>query len=523
LKKKIKNILRKVFHIFRGNDIIIRIYLSFVVLLALTVILLGTVFLRLYEKNYTDSYTRILNEQCKVVAKRVGKLARQNKIERFEKYTVDLDELEHAQERDVWIVSNPSADQPLSVDFTNADAYSLESKMTSVLEKAFQGETSSSVNYDDVYGMMILYVATPVYVDTDKTEVSGAVMLVAMLERQQMGVRQGKYLITISAVLALLVSYVVALGFSRYLSKPLRQIGKDIMRLSRGDYQPLQASHPGTQIGRLEMALDKLAGRLRQIVEERANLDQVRRDFFANVSHELRTPITVIRGYAESLADGVVVSEDQVEEYHQRILQECQSMERLVGDLFILSKMQNPDFQMDMEPVSLVQIFSDVVRNGRMLGKEKGISFVLDMPEDDPCLVIGDYDRLRQMFLVITDNAVKFSKENGKIEIGITKIIWEPEQSPEQTPEHVEPGSQLQISIRDYGVGIPPEQLPYIFEKFYTSKLRQNDKGTGLGLMIAKRIAMRHGGDISVESTVGEGTTFYFTLKGCSIEEAENL
>jgi signal transduction histidine kinase len=173
--------------------------------------------------------------------------------------------------------------------------------------------------------------------------------------------------------------------------------------------------------------------------------------------------------------------------------------------------------------VSLVQIFSDVVRNGRMLGKEKGISFVLDMPEDDPCLVIGDYDRLRQMFLVITDNAVKFSKENGKIEIGITKIIWEPEQSPEQTPEDVEPGSQLQISIRDYGVGIPPEQLPYIFEKFYTSKLRQNDKGTGLGLMIAKRIAMRHGGDISVESTVGEGTTFYFTLKGCSIEEAENL
>jgi signal transduction histidine kinase len=508
-----------VLRIFRGNDIIIRIYLSFVVLLALTVILIGAIFLHLYQQNYTASYTQILNKQSKVIASRVGKLARNNKVSRFEKYTTDLDELEHAQERDVWIVSNPDAVHKLSIDFTNADAHSLETEMSRILEKAFQGDTVSRTNYDHVYGMMILYVATPVYVDKDKKEVAGAVMLVAMLERQQMGVRQGKYLITISALLALLVSYVVALGFSGYLSRPLRKIGRDIMRLSREDYQPLEVAHPRTQIGRLELALDKLARRLRQNVKERQNLDQLRRDFFANVSHELRTPITVIRGYAESLADGVIHAPGQVEEYHQRIVQECQSMERLVGDLFILSKMQNPDFEMEMEPVSLVQIFSDVVRNSRILGQEKGISFELNMPEDDPCLMIGDYDRLRQMFLVITDNAVKFSKENGKIEITITRN----KQGTSKVQEGVEGDDILQIFIRDYGVGISPEQIPYIFEKFYTSKLRQNDKGTGLGLMIAKRIAKRHGGDIFVESTEGEGTTFSFTFTGCSVEEAENL
>jgi signal transduction histidine kinase len=208
-----------------------------------------------------------------------------------------------------------------------------------------------------------------------------------------------------------------------------------------------------------------------------------------------------------------------VEEYHRRIVQECQGMERLVGDLFILSKMQNPDFQIEKEPVSLVQIFSDVVRNGRILGKEKGISFDLSLPEDDPCLMLGDYDRLRQMFLVITDNAVKFSKENGRIEIAIER--FEREKSEKQEDDTTE--SILHISIRDYGVGISKEQLPFIFEKFYTSKLRQNDQGTGLGLMIAKQIALRHGGDIHVESTEGEGTKFSFEFVGCSVEEAENL
>ena len=114
------------------------------------------------------------------------------------------------------------------------------------------------------------------------------------------------------------------------------------------------------------------------------------------------------------------------------------------------------------------------------------------------------------MFLIIVDNAVKFSDENGVIEISMER---------QQEKDWV----RLWIQIRDYGIGISEEQLPYIFEKFYTSKLRQNQNGTGLGLMIAKQIALRHGGDISVESQPGEGTTFYFSFTECSVEDAEAL
>ncbi len=506
--------MKKILQTFRGNDIILRIYLSFAFVLAVTAVLIGVIFMELYQTNYLDSYTKTLNRQSKIIAKRVSKFARNNKIDKFMNYSTYIDEIERAEETDVWIVSDENAKNPLSEDFINADTNSLTEDMYDVLEGAFQGKQTSSSNYDKVYGMLILRVAAPVYSDKERTEVCGAVMLVSMLDRQSMGLKEGKYLISISALLAVLVSYVISLGFSKYLSRPLEKIDKDIMKMAKGDYSSITIGNQKSQLGRLEMALDGLAGQLRKIEEERNQLDQVRQDFFANVSHELRTPITVIRGYSESLADGVITQEEQVQEFYQRIVQECQGMERLVGDLFILSKMQNPDFEIEKEPVSLVQVFSDVIRNGKILGQEKQLEIQFQSPEGDPCLVLGDYDRLRQMFLIIVDNAVKFSHENGKIRIELKKSIEEDKKGKQQR-------SMLHVCIRDNGVGISQEDLPFVFEKFYKSKLKQNEKGTGLGLVIARQIAIRHDGEIWVESEEGEGTTFFFSFQECLLEEDE--
>ena len=231
----------------------------------------------------------------------------------------------------------------------------------------------------------------------------------------------------------------------------------------------------------------------------------MRQEFTANVSHELRTPITVVRGYAEMLHDDVLSGEEDVRGVYDRILLECQGMERLVQDLFLLSKMQNPDFQMDKEPVSLAQIFADVMRSARVIGEDKEIHFVVDIPEEQPFMIEGDYGRLRQMFLIVLDNAVKFSERGGKVHLTL-----------------VSRDGLIKAQIADQGIGIAPEELPYIFEKFYKSKLTQNEKGTGLGLMIAKQIILRHGGDVEVQSVPGEGTTFTFTfMELTSLEEYE--
>lgn len=491
---------KSVFRRMQENDVILRFYLSFAIVLALTGVLTGSIFMMLYQKNYIRSYTELLTSQGKIISRRVRKFVADDKANKFQQYNAYIDELEQAEKTDVWIVSMPEADKPLPEVFVNADVDedNVSAGTLSVLKKTFSsGKIVSKAEYDNTYGMTTLSVAIPVR-DKETRKVSGAVLMVSMIDRQTMGLREGKYLISLSVLLALFLSYIVAVFFSKYLSRPLARLGHYIAKLAGGDYSRIEVKKPHSQIGILEKSLDHLAGELQRSEKEREELEQVRRDFFANVSHELRTPITVMRGFTESLADGVIQEPEQVNELHQRILQECQGMERLVEDLFILSKMQNPDFQIEKEPVSLQQIFGDVLRSGRVLGKEKGVELTLTAPEDDPCLVLGDYGRLRQMFMIIVDNGVKFSGENGRVEITIEKRE-----------------GKFDISIRDYGVGISGDQLPFIFEKFYTSKMRQNEKGTGLGLMIARQIALRHGGEIRVESEVGQGTTFIFCFEEC--------
>ncbi len=175
------------------------------------------------------------------------------------------------------------------------------------------------------------------------------------------------------------------------------------------------------------------------------------------------------------------------------MLSECKTMERLVGDLLLLSKMQNPDFAIEKEPVNLVQVFDDIIRSAGAIAEKKNIS--IEVVKDNPVLMMhGDYDRLRQMLMVILDNAIKFSNENKTVHINLLKK------------------DKIIVSIRDEGIGIEPCDITNIFEKFYKTNLRQNASGTGLGLAIAKQIAIKHGGSIEVSSTPGVGSTFVFTF-----------
>lgn len=498
---------RSLFRRLQGNDVVVKMYTSFAFVLALTGVLTGFIFMALYQKNYIRSYTNLLTKQGKIISRRVTNFAYRRSEDKFQKYNVYVDELEQAENTDVWIVSKKEAENPLPEEYSNADAdeENISKGTQKLLVETFKnGEINSNAEYDSAYGMTTLSVVLPI-IDKETRETCGAVMMVSMIDRQTMGIREGKYLIALSVLLAFVISYVVAMLFARYLSRPLSRIGKNISRLAGGNYGKISVKKPHSQIGILENSLDYLAGQLRHAEREREELEQVRRDFFANVSHELRTPITVIRGYTETLADGVIEDPEQVHGLHRKMLQECQGMERLVEDLFILSKMQNPDFQIEKEPVSLMQVFGDVLRSGRMLGREKEIAIDFQAPQGEPCLMLGDYGRLRQMFLVILDNAIKFSHPHGQVKICLERR-----------------DGRLLISIQDFGMGISEEQLPFIFEKFYTSKMRQNEKGTGLGLMIARQIALRHGGDISVESREGEGATFYFDFEECvSTEDFE--
>ena len=258
--------------------------------------------------------------------------------------------------------------------------------------------------------------------------------------------------------------------------------------LAGGDYSVKTGVHNKDEFGELASAIDILSDRLDLANRESDNLMKLRRDFVANISHELRTPVTVIRGSLEALRDEVVVDPEQVKNYYGQMLSESIFLQRLVDDLLDLSRLQNTGFKMEMHELSLCDVLNDVVRSARNIALEKHIEIQYEQ-DSSPCVVAGDYGRIRQMLMIILDNAIKFSSEDSIVSISL---------------------KNKEVSIRDYGVGIPPEDLAYIFERFYKTKSEQNKNGTGLGLSIAKQIAERHNIKVSVNSNQLEGTEFRF-------------
>lgn len=479
------------------HSLFFRVYLYFGIILSVTAILIGVIFIRLYEQSSIKSYRSDLENQINSVCGRLSEFVEDRDYQSSSYYLEILSELI----RDVYIFSNPLANNPMDSRMTTvplSQIEGLEYEFEEVLKKAFLGEKNNKSVYVKAYQSKMLIVGAPV---VDKhNDVIGAVLLINYLSAQNNIVNNGRRMIVNSVLVALLISFIIAIIFARNISHPITVMRRSALQLADGNYDYKIGLERKDEIGELAMSIDILANRLSENDQLRKNMEQMRMDFFANVSHELRTPITVLRGYTETLSDGIVTNPEKIQHYYDRMVSECKSMERLVGDLLILAKMQNPDFNIDKEPINLIQVFDDIERSAYAIAREKGIK--IEIKKDNHCMMMmGDYDRLRQMFMVILDNAIKFSEKNSIIYINLKEM------------------DKLIITIQDEGIGISEEELPFIFEKFYKSKLRQNAKGSGLGLMIAKQIALKHGGDIKVSSKLGKGTKFTFVFDNLNLEE----
>ncbi len=471
------------------NRLFIKTYTSFAAVITVFALILGMLYMRMYENATVANYEQSLTKKAQAISGRCTTYFLDNQYYEWWNYLIMLSELEGTE---IWSISNPGATTPLPGSMaTNLDADTLTSEYVEIAQSAFQNKAEIRTQFSSYHECDIITVGVPV--QGRNGEVAGAILLISPVETQKEVVNSSWYMILMSGMVALVISFIIAIPFARSLTQPVTSMRSTALELASGNYKAKTGIVRYDEIGELATTMDFLAEKLAENEIERRNMEQMRLDFFANVSHELRTPITVVRGYTESLVDGVVSDEERRQQYYARMLSECQSMERLVGDLLLLSKMQNPDFLVEKEPVTLQQVFNDLKRSAGAIAAEKNINIIVSQP-NTPCLMMADYVRLRQMFVVIVDNAIKFSHENSSIYITL------------ETDENI------RVSIRDEGVGISNEELPNIFEKFYKSKLRQNAKGSGLGLAIAKQICLKHNGTIQVESSVGEGTTFTFSF-----------
>ncbi|MBK3494264.1 HAMP domain-containing protein [Viridibacillus sp. YIM B01967] len=235
---------------------------------------------------------------------------------------------------------------------------------------------------------------------------------------------------------------------------------------------------------------------LRDKTEEH-RLDKLRSDFIANVSHELRTPIAMLQGYSEAIMDNVVSSEEERQEMIKIIYDESQRMGRLVTDLLDLARMESGHMRLYKELVPITTVFERITQKFVQVAKEKQVHLTFDTTFEDTLQLEMDEDRIEQVLTNLIDNAIRHTRVEGSVHVTVDRQL-----------------SFACIQVKDNGAGIPTDDLPYVFERFYKAdKARTRGKGgTGLGLAIAKNIVEAHKGRIMVESEVDKGTTFTFYL-----------
>lgn len=236
---------------------------------------------------------------------------------------------------------------------------------------------------------------------------------------------------------------------------------------------------------------------IRDMTEER-RLDKLREDFIANVSHELRTPISLLQGYSEAIVDDVAESPEDKNELAQIIWEESHRMGRLVHELLDIARMEAGQVQLNLEPIEMEPFAERIIKKFKQTADEHNITLTLSKNITNP-LVTCDADQMEQVFTNLIDNAINHTETNSSVHVHISVDA-----------------DTMHATIEDSGKGIPEEDLPFVFERFYkTDKSRTRNgkkKGTGLGLSIAKNIINSHHGTISVQSKVNQGTTFSFKI-----------
>ena len=363
------------------------------------------------------------------------------------------------------------------------------------IKKAISGETTTTENFNDYLNENSITVAVPI---KNGETIEGVVLLHSPVKYMSSALKSGIYTLIFSILAALILASISAVWLSISFTKPLNKIRDTTTELAKGNYEVITQVHQNDEIGELAKSIDKLALQLDKSSKESERFEKMRQNFIANISHELRTPITVIRGSIEAICDGIIKDPEQLKDYNEQILSDSIHLQRLVNDLIDLTKLQNTDFSIDKSTINLFEIINDAVRSMKNISTKKGvkINFSLENAiEEDRYLFVGDYQRIRQMIIIVLDNAIKFSNENQEVDILLKKE-----------------NNKYELKICDSGRGIDSKNIGKIFNRYHKSNTEENKNGMGLGLAIAKEIAIRHNIEIMVESEPYIKTVFTFLI-----------
>lgn len=339
-------------------------------------------------------------------------------------------------------------------------------------------------------GSEVLTIGVPIrYQDITQKDVTiGAVFMLTKMQAMNTAIGNMYRHITTSAAISMILGMVLISLMSTRISRPLVQMNQIAGYIARGNFDKKADVKSRDEIGQLAQSFNAMAVELKKQEDLRAS-------FVANVSHELRSPLTSIHGFAQGMLDGTVEQKDY-QKYLGVIVGETRRLNKLIRELLDLSQIESGKFPLNKQNFDINELISRVLITFEDKIVNKSLEIDVDYRQDK-AMVTADPDRIEQVIINLLDNAVKFTGEGGRIR------IWTHGAS-----------DKILIGISDNGPGIPEEDQPYIWERFYkVDKSHTGKKGTGLGLSIVKKIIDQHGERITLQSQSGSGAVFVFSLK----------
>lgn len=433
---------------------------------------------------YRDSYNKTvdtLNKQLEVVSEAIGSYLKYqegtyeevNRVLKVACLTNDMDGIIVDRLGYVYMVSS---DEYSNLKYTNIDISEENMPKSNEMEyrkKILKGNDNSKLG---------AYIK-PIY---SNDQLDGYII---MIEKEMINSKHTIIIIWVAVILAVIVAAAIVKYFAQLLVvEPIEEINNAAKRLAKGDVTKRVKVVGNNEIGELAQAFNSMA----QSIEDS---DNIRKEFISNVSHELRSPITSIRGFIGGILDGVI-PRDRENYYLKIVYDEIDRLARLVNDLLDISAMEAGKFNLNISEFDINQTVSLCILNLESKIKNKNLN-VKAIFHEKRCFAIGDRDRILQVITNLLENAIKYSNDNGQIEVNITTK-----------------GNKIFVSIFNSGEIISEEDINHIWDRFYKSdKSRTNKISTGLGLSIVRLILSQHNQDIWVNNVDDKGVKFTFTLE----------
>lgn len=293
----------------------------------------------------------------------------------------------------------------------------------------------------------------------------------------------------ISLIISSIIAFILVLLTSRNLTMEIKRINEGVRGIAKGNFGKRLSINREDELG-------ELANNFNEMAEDLNKLEVLRRNFISNISHDLRSPLTSINGFVKGILDGTIEKEKQ-EDYLKIVLQESQRLTKLTNDVLDLSKMESGQHQLEITSFDINHLLINEIDKFEKRIEEKNIELKIKLT-DEKIKVYGDINGIQRVFYNLFDNAIKFTKDRGKIYVG-TEFR----------------SDQAFVSIRNTGSVIEKEDLKYIFDRFnkLDESRGQDKQGSGLGLSIVKEIIRAHNQNINVSSSEDRGVEFVFTLK----------